>query len=105
MNVNGVLPCVVTCEPRTLLQLPELQDPLRLSVQVRCADVIQCVVLQRGRSRVDLGGELQRVGGAVSGGGANGADSFGRRFKGGGRTLMKSILFTSGITGNKKFFK
>lgn len=87
-----------TCQPRPLLQL---QDPLRLSVQVRCADVIQRVVLQRGRSRVDVGGELQRVGGAVSGGGAYGADSLGRRLQGGGRTLVKSILFTSGVNHEK----
>lgn len=91
------LPYVCTWQPRPVLQLPQLQDPVRFPVQVRCADVIQRVVLQRGRSRVDLGGELQRVGGAVSGGGANGADSLGRRLQGGGRTLVEAILFTSGV--------
>lgn len=74
---------------------------MRLSVQVRRADVIQGVVLERGRSRVHLGGELERVGGAVSGGGAYGADSFGRRFQGRGRTLVETVFFTS---DGKKLF-
>lgn len=68
---------------------------MRFSVQVRCGDVVQGVVLERGRSRVDLGGELEGVGRAVAGGGAYGADPFGWRFQGRGGTLMETVFFTS----------
>lgn len=60
----------------------------------RC-DVVQGVMLQRWRGRMKLGAQRQRVGRAVSGSGADGADSFRRGFEGHGRTLMETVFFTS----------
>lgn len=62
---------------------------------VRRCDVVQGVMLQRWGGRVKLRAQRQRVGGAVSGGGADGADSFRGGFEGHRRTLMETVLFTS----------
>lgn len=62
---------------------------------VRRCDVVQGVMLQRWRGRVKLGAQRQRVGRAVSRGGADGADALCCGFKGNGRTLVETILFPS----------
>lgn len=62
---------------------------------VRRCDVVQGVMLQRWGGRVKLRAQRQRVGGAVSGSGADGADSFRGGFKGHGRTLVETVLFAS----------
>lgn len=58
-------------------------------------DVVQGVMLQRWRGRVKLGAQRQRVGGAVSRSGADGADALGCGFKGHGGALVEAILFPS----------
>lgn len=62
---------------------------------VRRCDVVQGVMLQRWRGRVKLSAQRQRVGGAVSRSGADGADALCCGFKGHGRTLVETILFPS----------
>ena len=52
-------------------------------------------MLQGGRGRVKLGAEGQRVGGAVSGSRADGANPFGGGFHGCGGAFMETILFSS----------
>jgi len=88
-----------TRQPGPVFELADLQHALAvLAVQdVRRRDVVQGVVLQGRRGRVELGAEGQRVGGAVSGGGADGANPLGGGLHGRGRTLafVETILFGS----------
>lgn len=67
-----------------------------LAVQdVRRCDVVQGVVLQGRRGRVELGAEGQRVGGAVSGSGADGADSLCGGLQRYRWTFVEAIFFSS----------
>lgn len=81
-----------------VFELADLQHALAvLPVEdVWCCNVIQGVVLQGRRSRVKLGVEGQRVGGAVSRSRADCANSFGGGLHGNWRTFVKAILFGPG---------
>lgn len=87
---------LLTGESGSVFELADLQHALAvLAVQdVRRRDVVQGVVLQRRGGRVELGAEGERVGGAVAGSGADGADPFGGRLHGHGRTFVEAVLFT-----------
>lgn len=64
-----------------------------LSVQVWGVDVIQGIVLERGWGWMNL--ERNRVGRAMSRGGANRADSLGWRLQRCWGSLMETIFFGS----------
>lgn len=67
-----------------------------LAVQdVRCCNVVQGVVLQGWGGRVKLGAEGQRVGGAVSGSGTDGADSLCGGLQRYRWTFVEAIFFSS----------
>lgn len=84
-----------TRQSRPVLELSDLQRSLAvLPVEdVRHGNVVQGVVLQGRRGRVKLGAEGQRVGGAVSGSRADGANPFGGGLHGDGRAFVEAVLF------------
>lgn len=96
-----------TRESGPVFELTDLQHALAvLAVQdVGCCDVIQGVVLQRWRGRVKLGVEGERVGRAVSGSGADGANSFRCRLEGHWWAFVETILFTSGKRKSSEWLK
>lgn len=83
-----------TRESRSVFELAELQHALAVFAveDVWCCDVVQGVVLQGWGSWVKLGVEGQRVGGAVSRRGADGANSLCSGLHGYGRTFVETVL-------------
>lgn len=83
-----------------VFEIAELQYALAVLAveEVGCRDVVQGVVLQGRRGRVELGAQGQRVGRAVAGSGADGADALrcglqgGRRWR---RPLVETVFFDS----------
>lgn len=62
---------------------------------MRRCDVVQGVVLQGRRRRVELRADGKRMGGAVSWSGADGADSFGGGLQRYRRTFVEAVFFRS----------